>query len=412
MAKKNFVGIGFGPIQSALFLLEAFASGNFDRLVVAEVAPEVVSALRRSDGKYRINVAEPRRVRSHAVEGIEILNPGEPRDREQLVSAIASADEIATALPSVEFFGRGSPSPAKLLASGIERMLAAGETRPMVVYAAENHNHAAELLRDQVQSKLPPAKRKPLDAHVQFVNTVIGKMSGVVTDREEIEANRLEPLTGFGAQAVLVEQFNRILIEKIKLPGFQRGLNVFEEKEELLPFEEAKLYGHNGAHALMGYLAQARGMRFMSQVRDSSLLELVEHAFLAESGVPLCRRHAGGDPLFTDSGWQQYVLDLLQRMTNPFLQDRVDRVTRDPQRKLGWSDRLIGTMRMAIEYQVQPYNYALGAAGAVQVLLNEQAGCDIDTLLEKLWNDDDGPTEIRDAVVALIHDAFDKLGRL
>jgi len=49
----------------------------------------------------------------------------------------------------------------------------------------------------------------------------------------------------------LVEAFNRILISKtsfgdtLATRGFHRGIEVFEEKPDLLPFEEAKLYGHN-----------------------------------------------------------------------------------------------------------------------------------------------------------------------
>ena len=34
-------------------------------------------------------------------------------------------------------------------------------------------------------------------------------------------------------------------------------------------------------------------------------------------------------------------------MVNPFLRDPVDRVTRDPARKLGWEDRLLGSMKLA-----------------------------------------------------------------
>jgi len=37
---KTFVGFGFGAIQAGLFLYEAYQSGNFGRLVVAEVLPD------------------------------------------------------------------------------------------------------------------------------------------------------------------------------------------------------------------------------------------------------------------------------------------------------------------------------------------------------------------------------------
>ena len=97
-----------------------------------------------------------------------------------------------------------------------------------------------------------------------------------------------------------MEEFNRILITQIRLPGFQRGIEVFIEKPDLLPFEEAKLYGHNAVHALMGYLAARKGCRFMSEAADDqALMKLAREAFLEESGAALIARHQGLDPLFT-----------------------------------------------------------------------------------------------------------------
>ena len=405
---NTFFGIGFGPIQSGLFLLEAFESGNFDRLVVAEVAADVVQSVRRAGGRFFINVAESSRVRSHGVEGLEIYNPQESSDQARLVSAIAAADEVATALPSVEFFGLGSPSPAELLAQGFQRRFETGESRKTVVYAAENHNHAAERLREQVRLALPSAQHEQLDRQVQFVNTVIGKMSGVVSDTDQIRLSGLQPLVNSDGPAVLVEQFNRILIEQIKSPDFHRGLNMFQIKPDLLPFEEAKLYGHNAAHALMGFLAHRRGLRFMSEARDGDLMELVESAFLHESGTALCRRHAGVDPLFTETGWEEYVRDLLQRMTNPHLQDQVARVIRDPRRKLGWDDRLIGTMRLAIQHGVDPQHYVLGAAAALELLQSQSSGHTLDTLLADMWSDVDTSSKMREAVVDHIRKSLDR----
>ena len=44
--RRTFVGFGFGPIQTGLFLSEAFASCRFGRLVVAEVMADLVAAIR------------------------------------------------------------------------------------------------------------------------------------------------------------------------------------------------------------------------------------------------------------------------------------------------------------------------------------------------------------------------------
>jgi mannitol-1-phosphate 5-dehydrogenase len=232
-----------------------------------------------------------------------------------------------------------------------------------VLYAGENHNHAAELLEAAVR------RHGPVPATFQFLNTVIGKMSKVVTDPAEIAGQRLAPVTPGAARAFLVEQFNRILISAVTVSGFTRGITVFAEKADLLPFEEAKLYGHNATHALLGYLANEKAYRFMSDcAADRPLLEFARAAFLDESGGALIHKRAGLDPLFSAAGYRAYVDDLLERMVNPFLRDAVDRVIRDPQRKLGWDDRLIGTMRLALDAGIQPQRFARAAAAATRLL--------------------------------------------
>ena len=94
-ANGKFVGFGFGAIQGGLFLYEAFRSGNFNRLVVAEVVPETVEAVRCSKGRYSVNVATKKGIEQHMVEGIEIFNPVVTGDRAQLEQAVSEATEIA-----------------------------------------------------------------------------------------------------------------------------------------------------------------------------------------------------------------------------------------------------------------------------------------------------------------------------
>jgi len=388
--KKTFVGFGFGAIQGGLMLYEAYQSGNFDRFVVAEVMPDVVKAVREGGGLYRVNVAYADGIKSFEIRGIEILNPTVESDRQALIEAVAGADELATALPSVKFFGQGEPgSVVDLLCAGFKARLKRGDRRRSVIYTAENHNHAAEIL-EAVLARLLGAEAKAIFEQVQCLNTVIGKMSGVVTDEAQIASQGLTRMTGQAGRSLLVEAFNRILITRIRWPDFARGIPVFEEKNDLLPFEEAKLYGHNATHALIGYLARLAGARYMADVRnDTALLRLAREAFLEESGRALCAKHRGVDPLFTESGYTAYADDLLVRMMNPHLQDAVDRVTRDPRRKLGWDDRLVGTLRLALTYGIDPVRYARGARAALQMLKETEklpAQSD-EALLNAVWAD-------------------------
>lgn len=393
---RTYVGFGFGAIQAGLFLYEAYRSGNFRRLVVAEVVPDVVSSLRRAGGTYTVNIAHPDQVEAARVGPVEIYDPAVAADRKRLVDALAGAQEIGTAIPSVSYYrseGRGSLH--RLLAEGLRRK-AASRGPAALVYTAENHNHAAEILEAAVLRELPPAEHSAVRARVQFLNTVIGKMSGVISDSETLDEHGLATTTLQEHRAFLVEAFNHILISRVRVrtidggPRFRRGIEVFEEKDDLLPFEEAKLYGHNATHALAAYVGALAGAQRIADLKAMpGALSFLRAAFLEESGKALVRRHVGVDALFTRQGYAHYADDLLARMTNPHLLDTVERVGRDPARKLGWNDRLVGTMRVALEQGVEPRRYAFGAAAALAALdplILDQAA-PAKALLVPLWHD-------------------------
>ncbi len=367
--ERTFVGFGFGAIQAGLFLYEAYQSGHFGRLAVAEVLPERVAALRKAGGRYGLNIAREDGVERVEIGPVEIDDPAVPADRARLVAAIAEAGEIATAIPKVDWYvSPGPDSLHKILAAGLREKARRRGPRA-VIYAAENHNHAAEILQKAVLGEIPAGEQEDVRAQARFLNTVIGKMSGVKTDAGEIRALDLRPITPDAPDAFLVEAFNHILISRISFDDFTRGIAVFEEKDDLLPFEEAKLYGHNAVHALAAYLGWLRGHEFIADIRqDAALMALLRAAFIQESGGALVRKYAGVDALFTPAGYAAYADDLLARMTNPWLRDTVARVGRDPARKLGWDDRLVGTMRLALSQDIQPERFALGAAAALRRL--------------------------------------------
>jgi len=370
---RTFVGFGFGAIQAGLFLYEAHRSGNFRRLVVAEVQPGVVKALRDASGRYWVNVAHQDHIEAEEIGPIEIVNPETEEGAQLLVKAVTEAEEIATALPSVRFYSTQSPgSIHRILAEGLTQK-AASEGPPAVIYAAENNNTAAETLEAEVFRVVPEGQPDKVRARVRFLNTVIGKMSGVVVEPDEMRARQLRPVTPNGNRAFLVEAFNRIFISRIHFDepnlSFHRGITVFEEKDNLLPFEEAKLYGHNATHALAAYVGMMRGVKQISDLKETpGTLPFLEAAFVDESGGALIAQNRGMDPLFTSHGYRAYAEDLLVRMFNPFLGDTVERVGRDAARKLGWDDRLIGTIRVGLQHGIAMRRFGFGAAAAACVL--------------------------------------------
>jgi mannitol-1-phosphate 5-dehydrogenase len=375
--------------------------------------PEIVAAVQREGGYFCVNIAHRDQVESAHLGPIEIHNPAMETDRQDILAAIVDAEEIATAVPSVAFYVSDKPgSIHRLLAEGLCQKIERGGPRA-VIYAAENHNHAAEILEAALMDLIPQEKRTAVRSQVRFLNTVIGKMSQVVTDPLEIQASNLAPIGPDLPRAFLVEVFNRILISKPQFPdAFQRGISVLQEKDDLLPFEEAKLYGHNATHALLGYLGAMLGTQSVANLQEvPGMLPFARAAFIEESGAALIRKHTGIDQVFTPEGYRYFADDLLERMTNPFLVDTIERVTRDTERKLGWSDRLTGTMRVALKEGITPNRYALGAAAALvrlePAILEGQTP--VGNLLDTLWQEASPDQVERNRLVALIETALGKL---
>ena len=334
---STFVGIGLGPIQTGIFLAGA-SKGGFDRIVIAEVNDKLKDAVNAAHS-VTINIAAADRVYQETYPNVEVYNPNIPAEQEKLIAAAADADELATALPSVKFFAYS----AGWLRAGFARQ----PERRRFIYTAENNNHAAEALEEAIGQKFP---------NTWYLNTVIGKMSGVAP------ASELTPLAPTAENGHLVEEFKTIYISKC--PGIeQRRVASLFVKDDLFPFEEAKLYGHNATHFLLGMLGKSEGCEFMSELAArKDLLSIARTAFVEESGKALIKKYAAlNDELFTEAGFTAYAEGLLVRMTNPFLKDAISRVTRDLERKLGWDDRSIGTMRLALAQGVEPVNFAKGA---------------------------------------------------
>jgi mannitol-1-phosphate/altronate dehydrogenase len=366
MAEHILTGFGFGPIQGGLFAKEAFQSGNFGRIVVAEIDAELVDAVRANKGSYCVNVAGAGGIEALQIDNVELLNPNVTADRRALLEVLKQSTEITTCLPSVNFYGAGGANiVASLMADGLKNSSANGT----IIYAAENNNLAAEMLRDAVAEAMggTPGGR------VQFLNTVIAKMSRVVTDPAEIAKLKLKTIAPGLERAFLVEQFNRILVSRTQIPDLRPGIEVFIEKDDLLPFEEAKLYGHNAIHSLLGFIGAVKGLNSMTELKDdAAVMQIGRAAFLQESGAALIKKYAHlSDELFTETGYKDYAEDLLERMTNPYLADTVARVVRDVVRKLEPDGRIFGTMRLAMEYGIEPKNMALGAMAGIAVLLQK-----------------------------------------
>ncbi len=418
--KKTFLGFGLGAVQSGLMLFEAYKSNNFSRFVILEVNVDLVREIRSNHCTITINTATKNGIIKSVISGFEIYNPTDWKDQVSIASAIHEADEMATAIPSTDFYDQGDNSLARLLAHNVNRR------KPQIIYASENNNYAAEILLDKIKAYADTGTL----SQFQTINTVIGKMGGVIQDEMTVKELGLERMTPESKTAVLVEEFNHIIISKIRLQNYQRGIEVFQEKEDLLPFEEAKLFGHNAVHSMLGFFAALRGYTFMSEIRnDPKLYEYGVRAFMDESGAFLLHKYKDfGDSLFTRDGFTYYATDLLERMTNPYLRDEVQRICRDPLRKLDYDDRFFGTIRGALQHGVRPTILPKAVLGAICYIIENKVAAsfpypdsveelnpeNVKSIVMALWKNkplDDASNECLNLIVGQLDEFYDEFVR-
>lgn len=404
VSSKTFVGFGFGAIQAGLFLQQAQKSTEFDRLVIAYRRAEIIEDIRKNDGCFELNIAHKNHIEKISIGPIEIYDVNKPAEQRKIIEAIAEASEIATAVSSTtDYLADTSASIHRLLAKGLVQKIDNNKTA-CVIYTAENDKQAAQKLAEAIKTEISRDQYHNLENKLQILNTVIGKMSITIKDKTIIQKQQLSTISPKTGQAFLVEEFSYILIDKIKLANFKRAIKSFVEKDKLLPFEEAKLHGHNAIHAMAAYLALLMGLKYIKDL-DNNILNLLQTTFMQEVGAALIKKYNGVDSLFTPEGFENYAENLLERMQNPYLNDSAERVGRDIKRKLGWNDRLIGSMRLCLEQGIEPKCLALGVAAALKTVNKTN---DYKNYLESIWQDDSNSNEAQ-TIYILLNEALSKL---
>ena len=335
---KQAVHFGAGNIGRG-FLGQLYFESGFSTTFI-DVAEDVVRALRER-GRYPLHLVDEH-TDKREISNVTAINA---RDAAAVAQAIAEADIVSTAV-GVPVLKHVAPP----LAQGIELRLRQPNPSPLNVLVCENLLDAGPYLRGQVLDLLSSDIHPLVHAHIGFVNASIGRMVPVMTEAQKAE----DPLL------VCVEPYCELPVDA---EGFRGPIPVIAHMKPLQHFDayvERKLFIHNMAHAAVSYLGYLRGHEFVWQgIRDANVRPLVEAA-MTESSEGLARKH-GQDR----SELRAHVADLIHRFHNRALNDRIDRVGRDPIRKLGRRDRLIGAMEMCLAQEVRPEAIAVAAAAAM-----------------------------------------------
>ncbi|KAJ7145211.1 mannitol-1-phosphate 5-dehydrogenase [Mycena crocata] len=245
---------------------------------------------------------------------------------------------------------------APTLAKGIEaRHLAEGG--PINIIACENAIGATTQLAEKVRAHLDKEDATYATQHVGFANCTVDRIAPPFNP-EEHEAEALD---------VGVEEFFEWIVEGPSLKGTHPGVldvpvDGMTLTDNLAAYNERKLFTLNTGHAITAYLGFLKGLPTVdASIADPDIASVVRGALHEEAGAALCRKHNVFDP----AAHSEYIEKIIRRFQNAAVKDDVARVGRQPLRKLGRGDRLVGPARMCIEYGVAVRHLATGIAAAL-----------------------------------------------
>lgn len=339
MSFPSAVIFGAGSVGRG-FLGQLFTESGYE-VVFVDVDLPLVAALAER-GAYILRLSGLDKVEDRVIAPVRAVDG---RDMDTVAREVAHASLAATAVGA-----RALATIAQPIARGLARRWHSASAQPLNIIICENLHNAPEQLRSSVVDALPQEMRPMVPSRVGFVPAVIARMAPVPTPEQ-----RAADLTLIVAEPYGVLPVDReACVDKVPEVIGLHGVAPFEA------YTARKLYIHNAAHAMLGYLGFQRGHRYGYEALDDAWVRQRVDLALKESARALVAAF-GFEPV----ALQEHIDYLLVRFANRALGDPISRLGRDPLRKLAPEDRLVGAARLAERYGILPEGLAWGIAGAL-----------------------------------------------
>lgn len=309
------------------------------QVIFADVNDSVINLL-KSQGCYQVKIVGES---VNTVEKVSHVSAVNSKDEDALIALFNEVDLITTAV---------GPNVLKIisptLAKGLTVRFNAGNHKPLNIIACENMVRGTTFLKEQVFAHLSPEQQAQAEQYVGFVDSAVDRIV------PPVQTDDKDPLL------VTVEEFSEWIVDKTQFKGDIPAIQGMELTDNLMAFVERKLFTLNTGHAVTAYYGKAQGHRFIKESIEDENVKAFVKAVMQESGAVLIKRY-GFDP----HAHAAYIEKILKRFANPYLADDVDRVGREPLRKLSYNDRLIKPLRGTLEYGLPNDNLIRAVAVAL-----------------------------------------------
>ncbi len=344
MQKGNRLAVQFGAGNIGRGLMGQLLRESGFEMVFVDVSKPLVDDL-NNRGSYPLRLldAYSKEARELTIDHFRALST----DQEDAIAGVVAVAHVVATAVGVANLEAISP----LLAAGIRRRFERN-AGPLDIYLCENMPGAAGILSQHVKTRLDNSARAWAQQSIGFVGTSVARIVGGAGARRPDD----DPLL------VIADAHRDIPYDGPASRAGELGIAGFHPVGNFKAEVERKIFTHNLAHAALAYLGYLRGHTYIHQTFEDEFVRSVFDGALDETTEALLRRY----PADLDRREHLEIRrDVRVRFGNPLLKDPLTRVAKDPIRKLGHDDRIVGAAELCLSQGVVPEYIATVCAAAL-----------------------------------------------
>ncbi|KAE8390822.1 mannitol-1-phosphate 5-dehydrogenase [Aspergillus alliaceus] len=326
---KKAVQFGGGNIGRG-FVAEFLHAADYE-VVFVDVMDSVINSLQQTPS-YDVTEVSEEGENTKTITNYRAINS--KTHEADVVQEIATADVVTCAVgPNILKFI------APVIAKGIDSRT---EKKPVAVIACENAIGATDTLHGFIKQHTGKDRLESLHDRARFANSAI----------DRIVPNQ-PPNSGLN---VRIEKFYEWAVEQTPFGEWGHpDIPAIHWVDNLEPYIERKLFTVNTGHATTAYYAHKRGKKMIAEALEDPEIRETVHKVLEETASLIVSKHE-----ISEQEQKEYVDKIVNRISNPYLEDNVERVGRAPVRKLSRKERFIGPASQLAE-RGQKFDALLGA---------------------------------------------------
>ncbi|MFC5711381.1 mannitol-1-phosphate 5-dehydrogenase [Thalassorhabdus alkalitolerans] len=352
---SNMLAVHFGAGNIGRGFVGEVLNNNGYKICFVDVQQSLIDEINKKNS-YQIELAQEKE-ESIEINDVYALNSQE--NKAEVVDTIARAD-LVTVSVGVSIL----PFIAPVLAAGLEQRVKA-EGGPLHVIACENAVGASTTLKQAVKEELSESSWARISEMTGFPDAAVDRI--VPNQRTD------------GSLDVKVEPFFEWIVEQQGMVK-EENLTGIKYVKNLTPYIERKLFTVNTGHACIAYLGFINGQASVAEaLADESIRAQVEGA-LNETGRLLEEKYQ-----FSNEEMELYHNKIIERFENTHLSDPVERVGRNPLRKLKSTDRLISPLSQLHQRGIEaPHLITVAAAAFLFDVQEDEESVKLQEMVDEL----------------------------